>query len=149
VHELKHIGGGVAPWNLQQYQFKIKNHKIYLKDKTNNKFIPLVFFHFHGLKFFLDGIVQLSPFYYMPKYLIKKIYKPYINLLVEFQKQVEKSNTLYNTSISLQPSIQKPYKWKDKIHLYKPIMLSFNLKKILAVYKDINSHNYFKLTHLN
>lgn len=148
VHELKHIGGGVAPWNLQQYQFKVKDHKIYLQDSSKNEFVPLVFYHFHGLKLFLDDIVQLSPFYYLPKYVVKNIYSPYINLLTTFQIQVEKLDTLYNTSVTLQQSKLKPYTWKDKMHLYKLVISRFKLKKILAVYKDINSHNYYRLTHL-
>ena len=37
VRELKHLGGGVAPWNLQQYDFYSKNEKLYLTEKTSGK----------------------------------------------------------------------------------------------------------------
>jgi hypothetical protein len=28
VHVLAHLGGGLAPWNMQQYDFKKLNHKL-------------------------------------------------------------------------------------------------------------------------
>jgi len=51
VHELQHLGGGVAPWNVQQYDFFEKNNKVFGHIKGAKKDWPLVFYHFHG--FFL------------------------------------------------------------------------------------------------
>lgn len=47
VHELKNLGGGVAPWNASQYQFFEKDKKIFGKVKLTGKEFPLVFYHFH------------------------------------------------------------------------------------------------------
>jgi hypothetical protein len=48
VYELQHLGGGVAPWNVQQYNFFIKNKKIFGQTKNSENEWPLVFYHFHS-----------------------------------------------------------------------------------------------------
>ena len=54
VHVLQHRGGGVAPWNIQQYSLSDKSQEVYLTNRKNSTEYPLVFYHFHGLKFFSD-----------------------------------------------------------------------------------------------
>lgn len=49
VHELQHLGGGVAPWNMQQYEFKKINGEVYGYEIATGKEFPLVFFHFHSV----------------------------------------------------------------------------------------------------
>jgi hypothetical protein len=44
VHVLKHIGGGLAPWNVSQYRIHERNGRVMVND------VPLVFYHFHSLK---------------------------------------------------------------------------------------------------
>src|SRR5213075_3097505 len=52
VWELKNIGGGVAPWNVQQYKFiKANKNKISGIEKNTGDNFELVFFHFHALSF--------------------------------------------------------------------------------------------------
>jgi hypothetical protein len=49
IHELEHLGGGVAPWNMQQYSF-VKQGKIIVgTELVSNKRFELVFFHFHAM----------------------------------------------------------------------------------------------------
>ena len=47
VHILNNLGGGVAPWNVQQYKV-LKNLK-FLKLSNETKF-NLIFYHFHSVK---------------------------------------------------------------------------------------------------
>ena len=47
VHILNNLGGGVAPWNVQQYKV-LKNLK-FLKLSNKTKF-NLIFYHFHSVK---------------------------------------------------------------------------------------------------
>ena len=49
IHELQHLGGGVAPWNMQQYTFQRKGQQIICTEKVSKKEFQLVFFHFHAL----------------------------------------------------------------------------------------------------
>jgi hypothetical protein len=148
VHELQHIGGGVAPWNLQQYKFKLIEDKIYLKETNNANYTPLVFFHFHGLNFFLENIIQIAPSYYLKNKTIKYIYTPYIKLLQHFKEQVEAIDNSFDANAAKQKSDKKYYTLRDKLSLYKTPILRFNFKEILAVYKKINSRNYFKLNNI-
>jgi hypothetical protein len=48
IHSLQHLGGGVAPWNFQQYDFANKNNKVLGHAKGTKDEWPLVFYHFHG-----------------------------------------------------------------------------------------------------
>lgn len=67
VHVLKNLGGGVAPWNVQQYDIK--------KD-----FSKLIFYHFHNFKMLENNKVDLSN-YKFTKNDIDFLYKPYFKHL--------------------------------------------------------------------
>ena len=51
VWELKHTGGGVAPWNVQQYRFEKTKGKIIGLELLNNEKFDLIFYHFHATSF--------------------------------------------------------------------------------------------------
>ncbi len=51
VWELKHLGGGVAPWNVQQYKFYKNDSKIIGHELAGGEKFDLVFFHFHAVRF--------------------------------------------------------------------------------------------------
>ncbi len=79
VHELQHLGGGVAPWNVSQYTFMREGEKIFLKRKNVEEKIPLVFYHFHSLQFYDKDVVHLAgSSYKIPDTAIAYIYKEYI-----------------------------------------------------------------------
>ena len=60
VHVLQHLGGGVAPWNMQQYRFEQQGKEIIGIELETEKQFPLVFYHFHSLVF-------VTPFYFSPR----------------------------------------------------------------------------------
>lgn len=60
VHVLKQPGAGLAPWNLQQYNFYNSGNQNLLRQKSTGQAFPVVFFHFHGLKFFIDNKVSFT-----------------------------------------------------------------------------------------
>lgn len=47
VHVLQHLGGGVAPWNIQQYRLIGERKYIDMNRKTP---FDMIFFHFHDVK---------------------------------------------------------------------------------------------------
>ncbi|MBC7904937.1 MAG: glycosyl transferase, partial [Gemmatimonadaceae bacterium] len=49
VHVLQNKGAGIAPWNMQQYDFLSNDTARYLPDGRQ---CEIVFVHFHGLKFY-------------------------------------------------------------------------------------------------
>ena len=93
VHELEHLGGGVAPWNMQQYMFYKKDGRVIVHEKITGNELSLVFFHFHACKCFKKGI--LREFFYewegvLPKDLYDNVYKPYTKEQIRAFREMRK-----------------------------------------------------------
>lgn len=77
VHELQHLGGGVAPWNLEQYTLELENENdIRLKTVDGNVF-PLVFYHFQNIRYMPGRKVNIKS-QTKNKKLKYAIYVPYL-----------------------------------------------------------------------
>lgn len=155
VHELQHIGGGVAPWNLERYNFTVSNNRIYLREK--GKPVELIFFHFHYLRFYLNNIVRLPSLYFVPKPLIRLLYFPYIEKLMNMAKIVSKIDDTFDPNAAGSkyegPLYDWRYKdnygWKDILHVFKKNILTFDLHKIKAGHRELIERGYyFKLNNL-
>jgi hypothetical protein len=84
VHELIHIGGGVAPWNIQQYEIYETEGSIELVEKSSNRKENLIFFHFHDFKIDQDGVWNFGTGpegYRIPEDALRVIYKKYLETL--------------------------------------------------------------------
>jgi hypothetical protein len=93
VHELQHLGGGIAPWNVQQYDFEKEGQKIFGIEKSSGKKFQVIFFHFHGVKFFEEGIVSYShALYDLDKKVQELFYRPYVKELVRISKPIGSFN---------------------------------------------------------
>lgn len=88
VHELQHLGGGVAPWNVQQYQFKRESNGIIGTEIKSKKSFDLIFFHFHDVKFQSGGKVDLG-LYTLTSNDRELLYRPYLNQLLEIEKELK------------------------------------------------------------
>lgn len=71
VHVLRHLGGGVAPWNIQQY-------KVTSGPCVND--IPVVFYHFHALRWLCFDKFDLSH-YKLQGEARENLYYPYVDCL--------------------------------------------------------------------
>jgi hypothetical protein len=90
VHVLNHEGGGVAPWNLQQYQLMIEGGLPYVQGRSASRPVPLVFFHFHGLRFYHPDIVEFSGAgYSIPSVWKKLLFRPYAMKLFQIAAEVQ------------------------------------------------------------
>lgn len=99
IHVLRHLGGGVAPWNVQQYEFYNDKEKIYLRSKIDNIEYPVIFFHFHGLKFYTNGFVSFCGAIYELNSKVKEIfYVPYIKNLLQIENDLKKESISFNVS---------------------------------------------------
>lgn len=76
VHELQYLGGGVAPWNVQQYDFQQKGDKVVGVEKESGRQFNLVFFHFHGLRIYKEGYIK-SVYFDLSKQIMEFIYGSY------------------------------------------------------------------------
>lgn len=102
IHELKHLGGGVAPWNVQQYD---------LRDKK----LDLVFYHFHDFKFLPNNKVELG-LYRLNNTDIEILYKPYIKHLRKITKTLKTIDKTYDYNGITE---KKPLQWKDPLRFIK------------------------------
>ena len=105
IHVLKHLGGGVAPWNVLQYSVghgpTVNGEKV-------------VFYHYHGLKICEDNSYKLVSGYMLPQNVIELFYLPYISALEEAIKEVKK--------IVGEPFNQGTISWNDDMIAYGNIM---------------------------
>ena len=77
VHVLRHKGGGLAPWNIEQYRIDCRSDGIVYVDND-----PLIFYHFHGLRLFRDGSVERAGTVYPLREEDQRlVYDPYIDAL--------------------------------------------------------------------
>lgn len=134
VHVLKHLGGGIAPWNMQQYEFKKENHKLIGKEKTSKNEFEVVFFHFHGLKIFKDNIVSLTgETYEMNSNALHLLYKPYVNDLFYVSNQIHINvNNRFNSNGAHENSPKKPFNYLSLLRWY--------LYDIRQSFKNINGN---------
>lgn len=128
VYELQHEGGGLAPWNIQQYQVILNKGSLTVRNRKNASEWRVIFYHFHALRFFENDKIDLST-YKLESNVIDVFYKPYLRVLTK--------QNMFLQSYGVKAPVQK-YSTKKRI----PIVLHKNLRRLLGVY------NIFKLTEL-
>ncbi|TZF85914.1 glycosyl transferase (plasmid) [Pedobacter sp. BS3] len=137
VHELKHLGGGVAPWNVQQYHFEKKNGRMVGKELSTNKEFDLVFYHFQDFRRSINNIYQIASWYHFSKDIIRSIYEPYIRTLSATEREI------------IKVSGWKPVKVETEISwLWKSVRKTF-LVFFKGHYKNHYHLSYFYRVWLN
>ncbi len=86
VHILNNLGGGVAPWNVQQYHFSIRDNICYLQELKGGSEEPLVFYHYHDVKFYENDTIDLTN-YQISSQVKQLLYIPYVSHLIKIQMQ--------------------------------------------------------------
>jgi hypothetical protein len=151
VHILKHPGGGMAPWNVQQYFPENKDGKMFISDKKTRNRVPLIFFHFHGLKFYSDEKVACSDALYelSPEWK-ELVYFPYIRNLIETGTRAVMAGCKQNPHGAKQPAPSSG----ETIFQYGKNIIFLMLKGRLPVFKKnlyrIHLHQHiYSLNTLN
>jgi hypothetical protein len=84
VRVLEHLGGGVAPWNVQQYRVSRTGGKLTGIAGTSSEPFDIIFYHFHDLRFPEDGWVDLGG-YRLSREVRKFLYGPYVRKLARIK----------------------------------------------------------------
>jgi hypothetical protein len=129
VHVLQHLGCGVAPWNISQYEFIGEDKNFYGVEKKSGLQFDIVFYHFQYIRYFTNGKLELGA-RIIPNNAKKYFYKPYLKELDEIKKNVIK----INPSFDPHGTEKQVYNWKTP--------LSFLKRKYLGM------HNVYKLEEL-
>jgi hypothetical protein len=91
VHIMQNIGGGLASWNIQRYNFDIENGRIKGLALEKNIFFNPIFFHFQGLNLYENNKYILAPKLYIISQQIQNIfYMPYIQQLFYASEELSK-----------------------------------------------------------
>lgn len=99
IYEMENLGGGIAPWNVQQYKFNLVNDKIEFYHMNSKETGNVIFYHFHAIEFFDKDVVRLCPaFYWIPDTAISCIYKYYIRQLHEICDKYEIVDISYSNA---------------------------------------------------
>jgi hypothetical protein len=144
VHELKHLGGGVAPWNVQQYNTFYKKNILFGKVRSTDEIFIIVFYHFHGLKYFQNDIISLGS-YELRKNINKNIYDKYIDHLENIRIKIRKFDSTFCPHGKLETTVEKPVSLKLILKLYLIDVFS----KIKSLIKSILFINIINMIRSN
>jgi len=117
VHVMKHLGGGLAAWNIQQYDIFENNDKLFGKEKGGGEVFEVIFYHFHYLRFFTDNKIELGrrP---LSNEVLQYFYKPYIRLLEKTKAEISH----IDSSFDPHGSSENKFVWKTPIlYLYRKL----------------------------
>ncbi|MCL6525017.1 MAG: hypothetical protein K6T34_10210 [Thermoflavifilum sp.] len=87
VWVLQHPGGGLAPWNIQQYEVKRQGEKLICTDKRTGHIFEPIFYHFHYLRFFQNGYIELGR-RTLSEDVLRLFYKPHISRLEDMKQKL-------------------------------------------------------------
>ena len=120
VYVLTNLGANVAPWNIDRYRFRMKNGRTMGTEKITDKKFPLIFYHFHGLKIYMNDNGKISP--YPVTMHEPQIYRLYIRALQE----------VYDHIRIIEPSwVYGCVKKLDIIRVIKQYIIIWTVKKYL------------------
>jgi hypothetical protein len=148
VHELQHLGGGIAPWNVQQYTFKKENEK--LIGNSSGKPFEAIFFHFHGLRFFKNDVLRLTDHgYYLPESAIRLLFIPYAKRLMEIDLRLKKEGITFNATIANDDCPVPVSKFSAAFYYYREGIKS-SKRNLLGkgLINNLKNHYYLKTSSL-
>lgn len=127
VHELQHLGGGTAPWNLGQYELEtLEKDGPVLKEKKTGKTFPLVFYHFQNIRYLSENMVNVSSGTHSKK-TKDAIYRPYLAAIEKSRRELKKYGITF--------SVKKIYSSNKLIAFLQGNVLRFKVKSLSDVYK--------------
>ncbi|MEQ9423192.1 MAG: glycosyl transferase [Cyclobacteriaceae bacterium] len=148
VHELKHLGGGLAPWNIQQYAFEQEEHTLVGKEIKTNKHFEVIFYHFHKFEIFRNDAFWLGK-YKLNKNVIQTIYAPYLKHLLAIAEEVRNISPNLNI-LGINGTSSKPSKgfisclivYWSHLKMAARYILGFEFKQ------SYQGYNYYKKKQL-
>ena len=117
VHVLKHLGGGVAPWNVQKYQFSSQHQHNFQMQTNQNQIFELVFYHFHGVKFLSNDQVDFGG-YMLESSIKNKLYLPYVKKILAIDAEMIKEKWMTQKSYATQVLDQEKFSFKIIVHFF-------------------------------
>ena len=127
VYELQHLGGGMAPWNLKQYEVVRVEKKVPIfVEKKSKKEFPLVFYHFQNMRYLTEDMVNVSSGTHSKK-TKDAIYPIYLKAIESSRKELKKYGVTF--------SVKKVYSSNKLIAFLQGNILRFKVKSLSDIYR--------------
>ncbi len=125
VKVLEHLGGGVAPWNVQQYKIACPEDPKLIELATNKE-SDLVFYHFHALGF-INNYVDFGG-YKLSSQVKQSLYKTYVKTLLAIEVMLHQTQGLQDLLKGLNIHCQKEqsFSWITMLKKLKNKLTGFN-----------------------
>jgi hypothetical protein len=123
VHELQHLGGGMAAWNVQQYEVFEEHGRVRGRHIATGATFDVIFYHFHYLRFLAGGRIELGRRVLAPA-VLRLLYTPYIKLLFEQKDAVARIDPTFDPNgIAKEKAL-----WKQPLlYLYRKAFGIYNI----------------------
>jgi len=94
VRVLDAPGVGLAPWNCRNYEIRRNRGSQWVcRDLSNGEEAPLVFFHFHELRFFPNDRIKLvAGGYEIPPAIFQALYQSYLRELLQIAAEITRDH---------------------------------------------------------
>ena len=124
VHDCKHLGAGVAPWNLKQYELTSKDNIIMFKPL--NEETPVIFYHYQAISYITRRTISIgiSKKENVDHSIIENFYIPYL-------KRIDGKKTLLverygiNTIVQGHPTSKHRFVWLKKTSIGQKLLLLY------------------------
>ena len=137
VHELQHLGGGVAPWNIGQYKListidNSRNKTIRLMTirpeygySKENQAFDLIFYHFQNIRYLGKNHVNISSGT-SDETLKNKVYIPYLREIEKIRKEL--------ADYGLSFSVKKKYSSNKIVSFFQATILRYKVRYLSDIY---------------
>jgi hypothetical protein len=123
VHELRHLGGGMAAWNVQQYDVFEENGRIRGREHSTGSEFDVIFYHFHYLRFLSGGRIELGRRTLSPA-VLRLLYMPYVRSLFEQKDAIARIDASFDPN----GAGQEKAAWKRPLlYVYRKFMGVYNI----------------------
>lgn len=128
VHELQNLGGGVAPWNLAQYEF-VDNDECsgvpILRERATGKTFPIIFYHFQSMRYVNENYIIIRSETHSAK-TKDAIYRPYLQEIEDVRKELKNDGVTF--------AVTQSYASNPLIRLLQKYVLRLKLKSLSDLY---------------
>lgn len=123
VHELQHLGGGMAAWNVQQYDVYHKNGTLTGRERTSGLEFPVIFYHYHYLRFLSGDRVELGR-RVLSSAAVDLLYVPYLQALFNAATEIR----MVDASFDPHGTAMGGWNWKTPLlYLYRKALGIYNI----------------------
>ncbi|MCX6138242.1 MAG: glycosyl transferase [Ignavibacteriales bacterium] len=129
IHVLRHLGGGMAAWNVQQYRIHSGKNGLVGREIKSGEEFDVIFYHFHYVRFFVNGLVDLG------RRVLSEEAKSL--LYVSYLKELERAKQVaagVDASFDSHGASPRTVEWKTPIlYLYRKMFGIYNVARLQRI----------------